>query len=108
MMKLQMKKKATAIALILMITLIMTGCGKSEITIALPDFNDYELTEIPDGLESCSKTEDGIVVTVKKNGDYTFTIKDDTGTEHTFTLVYKNRSAEVQSDEELSVNLSSR
>ncbi len=102
-----MKRQITAIALILMMTLIMTGCGnKSEISITLLDFNDYEVTQVPEGLESYSRTDTGITVTVKENGDYTFTVQDDTGKEHTFTLVYKDKSAEIQSDEELSANLS--
>ena len=107
-MRFDLQNKKIAIALILMMMMIvLTGCGnKAEIAMSFQDFSDYEVTEIPQGLENCFKGEEVLTVTVKKNGEYPFIIRDDTGIEHSFTLIYKNKTAEVQSEENLSINLS--
>ena len=100
-----MKKKLAAALLLLTLVLGLTGCGKSTIEIVPQDLGDYEVVEYSSDLASYSKDGQTITVTVDKNGDYDFVVKDEDGNEHSFTLVYKDKSAEIKSDEELSINL---
>lgn len=92
---------------LVVLVLTMAGCGnKSEITISVEGIGDYELNEIPTGLENCATTDDGITVTVKEDGEYEFGIEDENENEYYFTLKYKDKKAEVQTSDELTINLS--
>lgn len=100
-------KRVLTLALVLCLMFVLAGCGnKSTIHIAVGDMENYTLTQIPSGLSSGATTEDGITVTVEKNGDYEFVLTDKDGNEHPFTLHYENKSAEVVCDEEIGFNLS--
>ena len=103
----EMKKWILSIALIVVLAVGMTGCGnKSEISISVDGIDSYEMVEIPSDVENFSHTEDGITVTVKKNGNYNFVIKDADGTEYAFTLKYQDKKAEVSSDSDINVSAS--
>ncbi len=102
----KMRKSILAAALTLILTLSVAGCGnKSVITISLGGIDDYEVTEIPSGLVNYSTTDDVIRVTVKKNGNYDFKVKDKDGKEYSFTLKYQDKTAEAQTDDDIAVNL---
>ncbi len=102
----RMKKRILTAALIFTLLLAVTGCGnKSEITISLDGIGDYEVTEIPSGLVNYSTNDNVITVTVKKNGNYDFKVKDEDGKEYSFTLKYENKKVEAQTDDDIAVNL---
>lgn len=91
-----MKKWILSIALTVILMLCVTGCGnKSEIFMAVEGVGDYEIVEIPTNVENFSHTEDGITVTVKKDGNYDFAVKNADGKEYSFTLKYQDKKAEV-------------
>lgn len=102
-----MKKKIISIALVTILVFCLTGCGnKSEITISFDGLDNYEVVETPSDVVSFSHTDDDINITVKENGDYKFVLADDDGNEYSFTLVYKDKKAEVKSDnEDIGVNV---
>ncbi len=101
-----MKKRILTVALIFTLLLALTGCGnKSEITVSLGGIGDYEVTEIPSGLENYSADGNVIKVTVKKNGNYDFKVKDEDGKEYSFTLKYENKKVEAQTDDDMAVNV---
>lgn len=101
-----MKKRILTAALIFTLLLAVTGCGnKSEITISLGGIGDYEVTEIPSGLVNYSTDDDVIKITVEKNGNYDFKVKDEDGKEYSFTLKYENKKVEAQTDDDIAVNL---
>ena len=101
-----MKKRILTAALIFTLLLAVTGCGnKSEITISLDGIGDYEVTEIPSGLVNYSTNDNVITVTVKKNGNYDFKVKDEDGKEYSFTLKYEDKKVEAQTDDDIAVNL---
>lgn len=54
---------------------------------------------------SYSTNDDVITVTVKKNGNYDFKVKDEDGKEYSFTLKYQDKKAEAQTDDDIAVNL---
>ena len=100
-------KRVLIMACVLGLMFVLTGCGnKSTIHIEIDGMENYTLTQIPAGLSSGATTEDGVTVTVDKNGDYEFVLTDKDGNEHPFTLHYENKSAEVVCDEEIGFNLS--
>ncbi len=100
-------KRVLTLACVLGLMFVLAGCGnKSTIHIAVEGMENYTLTQIPAGLSSGATTEDGVTVTVDKNGDYEFVLTDKDGNEHPFTLHYENKSAEVVCDEEIGFNLS--
>ena len=102
-----MRKWIVSIVLIVAVVFSLTGCGnKSEIFISLEGIGDYEMVEIPTEVENFSHTEDGMTVTVKKNGNYDFVIKDNDGKEYTFTLKYQDKKAEVTTDSGINVSAS--
>lgn len=102
----RMKKRILTAALIFTLLLAVTGCGnKSEITISLGGIGDYEVTEIPSGLVNYSTDDDVIKITVEKNGNYDFKVKDEDGKEYSFTLKYENKKVEAQTDDDIAVNL---
>ncbi len=91
-----MKKWILSIILIAALMLCLTGCGsEKEITISVDGIGSYEMVEIPSDVVNFSHTEDGIIVTVKKNGNYDFAVKDADGQEYSFTLKYQDKKAEV-------------
>ncbi len=99
-----MKKKILSIGLIAAMIFCLTGCGnKSEIFISVDDIENYEMVKIPSNVVNFSHTEDGMTVTVNKNGTYDFVIKDDEGKEYSFTLKYQNKKAEVSTDADINV-----
>ncbi len=100
-------RRVLTLACVLCLMFVLAGCGnRSTIHIEVQDMSNYQLTQIPEGLVNGATTEDGITVTVNKNGDYEFVLTDNDGVEHPFTLHYENKSAEVLCDEEIGFNLS--
>ncbi len=103
-----MKKWLLSMVVLVACMLMLTGCGKSEIFISVAGLDRYEMTEIPTNVVNFSHDEDGITVTVKEDGDYTFGIKDGDGNEYTFTLKYYDKTAEVETDADIDVSASIR
>lgn len=102
-----MKKGIWTIALLIILAFAVTGCGnKSEICISVEGIEDYEVSKIPEGLVNYSTTDDKIIVTVKKNGNYDFVLTDKEGNEYSFTLKYQDKTVEAQTEDDIAVNLS--
>lgn len=103
-----MRKKITAIALLIVLVLSMTGCGnKSVVHISVEGIGDYEVLQFPSDCVNYSKTvDDGITITVKKDGDYDFVVQGDDGEKHSFTVKYQDGDTEVQTNDDITVNLS--
>ena len=102
-----MKKRITIISLLAVLVLSMTGCGnKPVVHIAVEDIGDYEVLQIPSNCVNYSKTDEGITITVKADGDYDFVVQGDDEQKYSFTLKYQDKSAEVQTDDDITVNLS--
>ncbi len=103
-----MKKKITAVILLAALVLSMTGCGnKSVLHISVEGIGDYEVVQIPTGTVNYSKTdEEGITMTVKKNGEYAFVVRGDDGQKYAFTLNYQDGNAEIQTEDNITVKLS--
>ena len=103
----EMKKWILSIALIAALMFCLTGCGsKKEISISVDGIDSYEMVEVPTNVESFLHNEDGITVTVKKDGNYDFAIKDADGKEYAFTLKYQDKKVEVSSDSDINVSAS--
>lgn len=95
-----MKKKLLVIAMVLVLALGMAGCAKEmSFHLTFDGLDNFDLVKVPDGIENCATTDDSINVTIKGDGDFDFTIKDDEGKEHDFTLKCSGGSAEVSSDD---------
>ncbi len=102
-----MKKRITVISLLAVLVLSMTGCGnKSVVHIAVKDIGDYEVLQFPSNCVNYSKTDEVITITVKADGDYDFVVQGDDEQKYSFTLKYQDKSAEVQTDDDITVNLS--
>lgn len=105
----KMKKRITALILTIAAAISMVGCGSSKTTvhISIDGIGEYELAEIPAGLVNTSKTaEDGLVVTVKENGDYDFVVRGDDGQDYEFTLEYKDGEANIKTAEDIDITVS--
>lgn len=100
-----MKKWILPITLVTALIFCLTGCGnKSEIFISFDGIEDYELVEIPSDVVNLSHTDEGITVTVKKNGNYDFVLTDADGKEYSFTLKYQNKKAEIVTDSDVDIS----
>lgn len=101
-----MKKKITAFVILAVLALSITGCGnKSVVHISLGDLDDYEVVKFPSDVVNYSKTDGVITITVKDDGDYDFVVRDDNGKEYSFTVKYKDKKAEAQTDDDIAVDL---
>lgn len=71
------EKIVLSMVLVTILLFSLTGCGnKAKIFISVDGIKNYEMVEIPTDAVNFSHIEDGIYVTVKKNGKYEFIIKD--------------------------------
>lgn len=110
-MKMKHHFKKWILCLTCMIILIfgITACDrKSEIFISVENMENYTITEYPTGTVNTSHTDDGISVTVKKDGDYVFVLEDADGNNYNITLTYKDKTATVEADEHLTVKTNVR
>lgn len=100
------EKKIAIVLLALVICL--TGCGgKAVLRLSVEGVGDYEMVQLPADLVNFSKTdEDGMTVTVKRDGDYRFVLRDESGQEHAFILRYQAGKAEAQAEDGLIVQVS--
>ncbi len=102
-----MKKILRLMLVVFVSCTFLVGCAKErKITIELGGFGNYELVKVPDGLVDSKLEDDQIIVTVNKDGNYKFVIKDEDGKKHTLTFKYKNYSASAVCKDASSINLS--
>lgn len=98
-----MKKRISAILLILAV-LSFAGCAKkTSVKIILNGEDSYKLTQVPGDLGSFSTSaeDNSINVTLKHDGVYTFVLVGNDGKEYTLEINYHNGEAEVHSADEL-------
>ena len=104
-MTVNFKKRFTVIAVLLTLVLGLTGCAKkTSVKLTFEGSGTYELIEKPSNLVNFSHTDDSMTVTVKENGDYDFAVRDEDGIEYSFTLVYEDGNAEIETDDDIKVN----
>ncbi len=88
--------------LILVLVLSLAGCArKSTVTVTAAGLSELKIVSMPAGAESVGYSGNSVTMTLKKDGEYPVTFKDEDGTEHTFTVQYENGIASVMGDEEM-------
>ena len=107
----KIKKALAMVTLVGCISMALFGCAhKRTVTMDINGFEVYSLVEVPDekGLLTCATTDDGLVATVNKDGDYDFVLEDEEGNNHTITLKCHNNTYEAEAEDGVSVSLSSK
>lgn len=95
-----MKKKLMVVLLVLVMMLGLGGCAKEKkVHIDTSSIKGLEMVSIPEGTKSGSFGDDGITVTLSKNGTYEFVAKDEEGKTYTIVLKYENGTVEAFSDD---------
>ena len=103
-----MKRSIAAFILPAALVMGLTGCGsKAVIDISVDGIGEYTISKAPtDNVVNFSHNEDGeMKITVKKDGDYDFAVVDQDGKEYNFTVQYDGKTAEVQNEDDISVNV---
>ncbi len=103
-----MKKAIAAFILPMALAMGLTGCGsKAVIDVSVDGIGEYTISKMPtDDVVNFSHNEKGeMKITVKKDGNYDFAVVDQEGKEHTFTVQYHDKTAEVQTEDDISVNV---
>ncbi len=101
-----MKKKILAFITAFVITFNLTACGnKSVLHIKVTGIGDYEVVEYPEDVVNYSYKDNVITITVKKNKDYNFVVQDEDGKQYSFTIIYKNKTAEAQTNDNIAIEL---
>ncbi len=103
-----MKKTITAVILLAALVMGLTGCGsKAVLDVSVDGIGEYSISKAPtDNVVNFSHNEDGeMKITVKKDGNYDFAVVDQDGKEYTFTVRYHDKTAEVQTEDDISVNV---
>ncbi len=101
-----MKKKFLAFITIFVLALNLTACGnKSVLHIKVNGIGDYEVVEYPEDVVNYSYKDNVITITVKKNKDYNFVVQDEDGKQYSFTIIYKNKTAEAQTNDNIAIEL---
>lgn len=101
-----MKKKFLAFITIFVLALNLTACGnKSVLHIRVNGIGEYEVVEYPEDVVNYSYKDNVITITVKKNKDYNFVVQDEDGKQYSFTIIYKNKTAEAQTNDNIAIEL---
>ncbi len=105
-MKTKLLKFVFSCTLIFTMGLIFVGCSKENTyTIKADGVTSYEIVKIPDGTVNGSTSEDGLKVTLNKDGKYKFVIKDQDGKKHKITLTYENGNVSAKSNDHLGLTV---
>ena len=102
-----MKKTIAAVILPAALVMGLTGCGsKAVIEVSVDGIGEYTISKVPiDDVVNFSHNEGEMKITVKEDGDYDFAVVDENGKEYTFTVQYDGKTAEVQTEDDISVNV---
>ena len=103
-----MKKTIAAVILPAALVMGLTGCGsKAVIDVSVDGIGEYTISKVPiDDVVNFSHNEKGeMKITVKEDGDYDFAVVDENGKEYTLTVQYDGKTAEVQTEDDISVNV---
>lgn len=99
-----MKKRLFALLLTTLMIFSLAGCAKkTTLQMNVQDIGKYQVIDFPKDLEGFSVVDNDIEITVKKDGVYSFTVKDENDKEYTFDVNYNNGAAEVYSRDGINV-----
>ncbi len=102
-----MKKTVTAALLTMLMIFSLCACSanKTVVHITLEDMDSLTLTEIPANSVNFSISDNTINITIEKDGDYSFTVEDEDGQEHSLTLRYQDGEACLLYDNDIKASL---
>lgn len=102
-----MKKTIMAAVLSVIIVFSLCACSSDKIAahITIEDMDSLTLIEIPANSVNFYTSGNTINITIEKDGNYSFTVEDEDGQEHSFTLKYQNGEASLLHDNELNVRM---
>ncbi len=102
-----MKKTITAALLAMLMIFSLCACSSDNKTahITIEDMDSLTLTEIPANSVNFSTSGNTINITIEKDGDYSFTLEDGDGQEHSFTLRYRDGEACLLHDNDIKASL---
>lgn len=101
-----MKKKILAFITAFVLAFNLTACGnKSVLHIKVTGIGDYKVVEYPEDVVNYSHDDNDIIITVKENKDYNFVVQDEDGKQYSFTIIYKDKTAEAQTNDNIAIEL---
>lgn len=99
-MKKSLRKLSLMIAMMMAACFLLVGCSKEKtILIKLDGIGEYTLVDYPEGVTG-GVTDDGVTVTLEKEGEYALDFQNDDGKEYTVTLTYDKNGVSGVCDSE--------
>lgn len=106
-------KKFIGILLIAAMLLTLAACGnsglpiskKKTITIEVTNIGNYEVVQTLDNAADLSIEGNVIKLTVENDADYPFIVRDESGTEYSFVIVYKDGSVDIKTEDDLEITV---
>jgi predicted small secreted protein len=109
-MKLNMKKVAAVVLLLLSVCMLFAGCSKKRtVTMYIDGIGKFAMKTLPEDTVNFAYEgdENAVVITVKKEGDYGFVVTGEDGSDYNITLTYHDGTVSYTADEGITIALKS-